>query len=355
MNTRLNDALSTISADDEEKPVSGTDLVKRLLGGVAMAGIAGKLGGTAGVNAVGGFFQNRAAQDKQRKLERINRAKRVIEGEQARMGLERDEQSIAESKARVKQAEDNAAGTKKWREDMASNQFYRDAGGNVAKVVGSLSKMMTPGKGGSGKAPKEQDLPKLPTGTVAPASTDPEEVAKWEALQGNDYAKWGNAVAKMLHKTAGISTLEEFEKQLPALLKIDQFPTLTEPQRDAAVREMKMYFANISRPDLFSKMQQFRRDKQGVEPPPPEFNRWESLGPSIGGTVGGLAGGLAGGPAGAVAGGAFGGMVGREIGRSVQDGPLLPLNKVVNDPQDMAREAVKLAMRRGKTVSGGAR
>jgi len=141
--SRVNDALSIINGQEEEpKPQSGWEMAKSMLKGFGTAAIAAKLGGTAGVQATGQFFNNRAAQQKQAKLDRINKAKMMLEGEKIRTDLAQSEQSMAESKARMQLGQDQFAHNKSQDEANRSRQRTRDLFEDTDKTIGRAQKSL---------------------------------------------------------------------------------------------------------------------------------------------------------------------------------------------------------------------
>jgi hypothetical protein len=347
MNQRLNDALSTLSTSEtEEKPKGWMDTIKGLLGGTAIAAVAGKMGGTAGVNAVGGFFQNRAAQEKQRRLEKINQAKRIIDAERSRADLEQSAQAVAESKDRVLQRKQDAQATADWRKGTLANQSSRDlmAAGN--KALATVKDFFKPAGGGSGRS----GAPTMPKPPTAPIGGDVEK-------RKRDFQVYAEGLASNLigPEQGKVRSLEELNAIMPQVLELDEIKRLAPDEQGWVIQEMKRRAGSMSNPDLVRKSIEFEKNpsdpKTGfTAPPPATMNTTMPVASGVGAVLGGTAGGMIG-PWGVPVGAGAGAMIGGEIGRQFPDAFQMPGN-VGQGTKDSLAEYIK---RKYGRASGGAR
>lgn len=107
--SRLTDALATIGKPlEEEREQSPLDMVKSFLKGAALTTVAGAVGGTAGMSALGGYVESRTKAKRQRRLDEISRAKEMIAAARDEAAINASEANIQEGKERVKLAEKEA-------------------------------------------------------------------------------------------------------------------------------------------------------------------------------------------------------------------------------------------------------
>lgn len=158
--SRFNDILQTIrgGTEEEPKPKSGVDIAKDFLKAAAMTTVAGAVGGTAGMQALGGYAQAQNSGRERRRLEKIARAKEELSALRDISSIEEGEKrtAIAEKEAFQRQIDRTEEGQQRLREmqfkldkeakfEADRNQLEREKWGikkadNVKKAQDALKK-----------------------------------------------------------------------------------------------------------------------------------------------------------------------------------------------------------------------
>lgn len=158
--SRFNDILQTIrgGVEEEPKPKSGIDIAKDFLKAAAMTTVAGAVGGTAGMQALGGYAKTQTANREKRRLDKIARAKEELAAVRDISAIEEGERrtDIAERDQFLRQVERTEEGQQRLRElqlklkqdatvEADRNQLEREKWGikkadNVRKAQDALKK-----------------------------------------------------------------------------------------------------------------------------------------------------------------------------------------------------------------------
>lgn len=147
----INQALATISGRDEPEPpeLSNTQKVKRALGSAGITALAGLLGGTGGIQAVGKYADSEKSKAEKRRLDKIAKAKSVLEGELFKTDYSRKKSDLARSQydeeMMVPRERERQLDREEIRADRKANREN-----NLLKTKAYLEKMSKSAGGGSG-------------------------------------------------------------------------------------------------------------------------------------------------------------------------------------------------------------